>query len=75
MNGLVLCSFLIFQFRVHNTLRRLILTKDGEHILISRFRLMGFSEEVTKAPNDILTGIHRSLLKTNSIYGGGFNNY
>jgi hypothetical protein len=36
---------------------------------------MGFSEEVTKAPNDILTGIHRSLLKTNSIYGGGFNNY
>lgn len=42
MGGLMAIPFLIFQFRTAKTLKRLVLDKNGENVILSRFALGGF---------------------------------
>lgn len=42
MGGIMAIPFLIFQFRTAKTLKRLILDKNGENVVLSRFTLGGF---------------------------------
>jgi hypothetical protein len=44
MAGTMFVPFLIFQFRAAKTLKRLVLDKKGEEIIITRFNLGGFGE-------------------------------
>ena len=44
MGSFMLFSFVIFQLRLRNTLKTLILDKQGENIVITRFRAGGFKE-------------------------------
>ena len=42
MGGILAIPFLIFQFRTGKTLKRLILDKNGESVILSRFSMAGF---------------------------------
>jgi hypothetical protein len=44
MGAILFVPFLIFQFRAAKTLKRLVLDKQGENIVITRFTLGGFGE-------------------------------
>jgi hypothetical protein len=44
MGGLMAVPFLIFQFRTAKTLKRLILDKNGDSVILSRFSFGGFGE-------------------------------
>ena len=44
MGAILFVPFLIFQFRAAKTLKRLVLDKKGDDILITRFTLGGFGE-------------------------------
>lgn len=49
MGSILAIPFLIFQFRTAKTLKKLILDKTGESVILSRFAFAGFKEENTKA--------------------------
>jgi hypothetical protein len=42
VGALMAVPFLIFQFRTAKTLKRLVLDKEGEHVMLTRFILGGF---------------------------------
>lgn len=42
MGGILAIPFFIFQFRTAKTLKRLILDKNGENVILSRFSMAGF---------------------------------
>lgn len=42
MGGILAIPFLVFQFRTAKTLKRLILDKNGENVILSRFSMAGF---------------------------------
>jgi hypothetical protein len=44
LGGLMIVPFFIFQFRTAKTLKRLVLDKNGENVILSRFALGGFQE-------------------------------
>lgn len=75
MGGLMAIPFLVFQFRTAKTLKRLVLDKNGENVVLSRFALGGFTEENTKARVEVLRGIGKasafggSLIKGGGVYG------
>lgn len=43
IGAILVVPFLIFQFRTAKTLKMLVLDKQGENVILSRFTMGGFS--------------------------------
>lgn len=67
----MIVPFLIFQYRMAKTLKRLILDKQGENVIITRYQLGGFAEETTKAKVQVLRGISKAFTFGGSVIKGG----
>ena len=68
---LMVIPFLIFQFRMTKTLKRLVLDKQGENIITRRYQLGVFADETTKAKVQVLRGISKAFAFGGSVIRGG----
>jgi hypothetical protein len=71
LGGFMAVPFFIFQFRTAKTLKRLILDRTGENVILSRFALGGFREENTKVKVEVLKGIGKAFVFGGSVIKGG----
>lgn len=71
MGALLFVPFLIFQLRAAKTLKRLVLDKQGENIVLTRFTLGGFGEQSTKGKVEYLRGIGKAFVFGGSVIKGG----
>lgn len=71
MGSILAIPFLIFQFRTAKTLKKLILDKTGENVILTRFALAGFREESTKTRVEVLKGIGKAFVFGGSVIKGG----
>ena len=71
IGGFMIIPFLIFQFRTSKTLKRLVLDKLGENIIITRYQMGGFTEQTTKTKVQVLRGISKAFAFGGSVIKGG----